>query len=211
MTERSVENKMPKIIDKREKRGQILDAAIRVLARKGLNKTKIADIARAAGVGKGTIYEYFRSRDEIIAAGFRHFLHAIGAAVGERWTHLDRPLARLEAYFAAWGEILGSEFLGSMELVLDIWAESVRRDKEGSVFDMAELYQEYRLMLEGLLDECIAAGELKPVDTRVTASVLLGTLDGLLFQWVADRTVFDIKEAVRMLPRLVIDGLKASP
>ncbi|MDP6593244.1 MAG: helix-turn-helix domain-containing protein, partial [Candidatus Marinimicrobia bacterium] len=50
------------------KRTQIIQAAIKVFARKGLERGKIADVAKEAGIGKGTVYEYFRSKEEIFSA-----------------------------------------------------------------------------------------------------------------------------------------------
>ena len=54
---------MPKIVDKKKKREKILETAITVFAKRGIANTKITDIAEAAQVGKGTIYEYFHSKD----------------------------------------------------------------------------------------------------------------------------------------------------
>jgi hypothetical protein len=46
------------------------------------------------------------------------------------------------------------------------------------------------------------------VDTTVVASVIIGTLDGLIIQWVMDRHVFDMKAAVYTLAKVIIEGLK---
>ncbi len=199
---------MPKIVDKQEKRSRILETAIRVFAQKGVNNTKIADIAQAAGIGKGTVYEYYHSKEEIINASLRHFMGSMSAVIGRRLLHLRDPLDKLLAYFAAWGEIVDSEFIGYIEVVLDFWAEGIRREKTAMTINLAEMYAEYRATVEGLLDECVSAGRIRPVDTRITASILLGTMDGLLVQWVADRDVFDIKQAIELLPRILIEGLK---
>ncbi len=199
---------MPKIVDKKEKRSRILETAIRVFAQKGVNNTKIADIAQAAGIGKGTVYEYYHSKEEIINASLRHFMGSMSAVIGRRLLHLRDPLDKLLAYFAAWGEIVDSEFIGYIEVVLDFWAEGIRREKTAMTINLAEMYAEYRATVEGLLDECVSAGRIRPVDTRITASILLGTMDGLLVQWVADRDVFDIKQAIELLPRILIEGLK---
>ena len=199
---------MPKIVDKKEKRSRILETAIRVFAQKGVNNTKIADIAQAAGIGKGTVYEYYHSKEEIIYASFRHFMGSMSAVIGRRLLHLRDPLDKLLAYFAAWGEIVDSEFIGYIEVVLDFWAEGIRREKTAMTINLAEMYAEYRATVEGLLDECVSAGRIGPVDTRITASILLGTMDGLLVQWIADRDVFDIKQAIELLPRILIEGLK---
>lgn len=199
---------MPKIIDKKEKRGRILDAAIRVFAQRGVKNTKIAEIAEKAGIGKGTVYEYFQSKDEIISAGFRYFMEHVGDVIGRRVSTLSDPLDKLMAYFSGWADVLEGEFMGFIEVVLDFWAEGIREDKGSLAFNLAELYAEYRSVVKQLLDDCVAAGCIRPVDTRIAASVLLGTVDGLMVQWIADRTAFDIKAAVEALPDLIIYGLK---
>ena len=56
------------------KRELIIHAAIKVFGRTGLEKGKIADIAREAGIGKGTVYEYFRSKDELFQAIEEYFI-----------------------------------------------------------------------------------------------------------------------------------------
>ena len=56
---------MPKIVDKAAKRRDILEAAIAVFAQKGYHATKMADIAVAAGMGKGTLYEYFPTKESL--------------------------------------------------------------------------------------------------------------------------------------------------
>ncbi len=199
---------MPKVIDKKEKRTQILDAAIRTFAQKGANNTKISDIAEAAGIGKGTVYEYFKSKDDILTASFHYFIDAMAGSVEQRLLPLTDPLDRLTAYFRAWAEMFDGDFMNYLEVILDFWAQGIRRDKERLSFDLAEIYAQYRTTLEGLLNECVEAGRIAPVDTRITASILLGTLDGLLLQWIMDRTLFDIKEAIEFLPQLLICGLK---
>jgi TetR/AcrR family fatty acid metabolism transcriptional regulator len=212
MTERSVKEKsaMPKIVDKAEKRGRILETAIKVFAERGVNNTKIADIAQAAGIGKGTVYEYFGSKDEIITATFRYFMNTVGEHIGRRWDDLQDPLQRLEAFFKAWGEVLEGEFQDYLEVILDFWAESIRQEKSSQAFDLSELYAEYRTTLESVLEEAIQVGEIQPVDTTITAAVLLGAMDGLLLQWIVDRSVFDIRAAVELLPKLVLEGIKVN-
>ncbi|MEL6333450.1 MAG: helix-turn-helix domain-containing protein, partial [Cyanobacteria bacterium J06626_26] len=56
---------MPKIVDKAAKRQEILEAAIAVFLEKGYHGAKMADIAVAAGMGKGTLYEYFPTKEAL--------------------------------------------------------------------------------------------------------------------------------------------------
>ena len=90
---------MPIIVDKKEKRAKILNAAIRVFSKKGRTVTKISDIAEEAGIGKGTIYEYFRSKDEVFSATFNYFMDKQEEVITQRLSSINDPLEKLRAYF----------------------------------------------------------------------------------------------------------------
>jgi AcrR family transcriptional regulator len=199
---------MPKIVDKEEKKAKILEASIKIFAEKGWNKTKISDIAEAADIGKGTVYEYFQSKDELFAGSFRYFMTQAEGIIAERLHSIDDPLERLWAYFLSWADIFESEFLDYMEIVLDFWAEGIRSKGRFSTIDLMKVYYDNRTFIESLLEECIAQNKIKPVDTKIVASIFIGTLDGLMIQWILDRSVFDLKEAVISTACLIIDGLK---
>ena len=199
---------MPKIVDKEEKKAQILEASIKVLAEKGWNKTKISDIAEAADIGKGTVYEYFRSKDEVFAASFQYFMTQVENSVAERLSSIDDPLEQLLAYFYSWADIFESDYMDYLEIVLDFWAEGIRNREEFSSIELMDFYYNNRTVIESLLDECIAQDKIKSIDTKIVASIIIGSLDGLMIQWIMDRNVFDLKEAVSSTARLIIDGLK---
>lgn len=199
---------MPKIIDKEEKKTRILEASIRIFSEKGLNNAKIADIARAADIGKGTVYEYFSSKNEIFRASYWFFMGKINEVLFQKLQHLSDPLEKLHAFFSAWADILQGENLEYLEIVLDFWAEGIRKNKDSMTLDLAQAYDQYRRFLADLLEECIAIQEIKRVDTRIAASILLGSLDGLMLQWIMDRSLFNIREAVDLLAKIFIGGLK---
>lgn len=199
---------MPKIVDKEEKKAIILEASIKVLAERGWNKTKISDIAKAADIGKGTVYEYFRSKDELFAASFQYFMAQAENIVAGRLSSIDDPVERLWAYFLSWADIFESEYVNYLEIVLDFWAEGIRNKNGFYSVNLMDFYYKNRTVIEMLLDECIAQDEIKPVDTKIVASIIIGSLDGLMIQWIMDRDVFDLKEAVFSTASLIIDGLK---
>src|SRR5678815_3784432 len=69
-----------------EKRRQILDAAVRVFARKGFHTSRVGDIAEEAGIAHGLLYHYFSSKEEVLETVFR-----------ENWSELLEAFARIEA------------------------------------------------------------------------------------------------------------------
>ncbi|MGD8537564.1 MAG: TetR/AcrR family transcriptional regulator [Candidatus Aminicenantes bacterium] len=199
---------MPKIIDKVEKKETILEASIKVFAERGWRNTKIADIAEAANIGKGTVYEYFRSKDELFAASFQYFMAEAERIVVGRLEQISDPLERLEAYISAWADILESKNVEYMEIVLDFWAEGIRNKGRSSSLDLLKFYYDNRSFIEQLLKDCIATDSIKSVDTKIVASIIIGALDGLMIQWIMDKNAFAMKEAVSSFVRLVVEGLK---
>lgn len=199
---------MPKIVNKEEKKAKILEASIRVFSKKGLNNTKISDIAEYAAIGKGTIYEYFKSKDEIFTASFSFHIEKFEENISRRLFRIKDPLKKLYAYFSAWSELFEGDHLEYLEIVLDFWAEGVRQRDDSLMINLDRIYSENRDMLDDLLYDCVTKGEIKKVDTKLIASIMLGTLDGLLLQWIMDKKAFNMKDATQLFVETMIDGLK---
>jgi AcrR family transcriptional regulator len=199
---------MPIIVDKKKKREKILEAAVKVFSKKGRTATKISDIAEEAGIGKGTIYEYFQSKDEIFSATFNYFMEKQEEVITRRLFLIHDPLEKLRAYFSAWTEVLEGDYLEYLEIVLDFWAEGVRKGDDSWKIDLNVLYAENIKILESLLSGCAASGEIKIVDNKLLAAAMLGALDGLLIQWIMDRDSFQIRKAIQLFVDTMIEGLK---
>ena len=116
----------PKIVDKEEKRNKILESAIRVFAKFGLPNTKMVQIAEAAGIGKGTIYEYFKSKEELAVAAFNVVMKEAQVQIAKRISKIEVPVEKLRTYILCWLDIMHEEFLDYADIMLDIWAEGVR-------------------------------------------------------------------------------------
>ena len=192
---------MPKIIDKEVKKLEIANAAITVFAKKGFANTKMADIAKAANIGKGTIYEYFKNKDEIFGHGFYLFMKEIETRIATNIFKITEPAEKLKAIFTAWIDLASGEARDITMIMLDFWAEAVRRKAEDKlkVINLEKIYADYRIVIKSILDEGIRLGKFRKVNTFLTASLLLGALDGIMLQWILDDTVFDIREAVDCL------------
>ena len=198
---------MPKVVDKEKKRLVIIEAAIRVFARLGFANTKMLHIAEAAGIGKGTIYEYFKSKDELFVAVFNAFIKENDRLVNRRIRHIEDPVHKLQAYFNGWTDLLETEFIEFAEISLDIWAEGLRRDRSDTAFSLNEMYRTYRSQIIKMLDDGIRQDKFKPINTTITASIIIGTLDGLMIQWLMDRNIYHLREAIQQLSSIIIDGL----
>jgi AcrR family transcriptional regulator len=201
---------MAKIVDKEAKRKKILLAALRVIAEKGLTGTRMSDIARAADVGKGTLYEYFRSKEEILHAGFLLIFEQGEEVLAQKLSKITDPPEKIHAILTGFVEALDSFPVDFMQIMFDVWAEGVRsvKAKETTIFDMRKLYAEYRGLLASILVEGMRKGIFRnDLQPDIIASGILGSWDGLMLQWVLDHSVFDFKKAVEAMYTAYMKGI----
>jgi len=198
---------MPRKVDKIKKKEEILLAALRVFARKGFYKTKMADIAEESGVGKGTIYEYFRSKEELLGKGFEFLLKGMNKFIDELSNKNILPSEKIRMLiettmdeFTRFGE-------GLIKVIMDFWAEGVKSnhpDILGSI-DLKSFYQNFRLLIAEIIQEGIEKGEFRNCDSMMEASILIASMDGLTLQWIMSPELFTIKD----LTNSVIDHFTA--
>jgi AcrR family transcriptional regulator len=197
----------PKIVDRNEKKNLIIKAAIRVFSKMGFARSKMIQIAEAAGIGKGTIYEYFKSKEDLIAAVFNTFIQENEIEISKKVSRLEDPVDKLRTYFNSWLEILNDEFLEYGDLMIDIWAESVRLHEGKDIFDLKGMYQRLGIQLASILNQGITQKQFKSFDTTVLSSVILATMDGLFLQWLLNKKAFNMQDAVRQMSEILIEGI----
>ncbi|TFG95513.1 MAG: TetR/AcrR family transcriptional regulator [Calditrichales bacterium] len=193
---------MPRVVNKEIKKLEILQAAMKVFAEKGIFKSRIIEIAEKAGVGKGTVYEYFRSKEEIFAAAFS-LVHQNTMKAIETALHEEKDPSR-QLYILVETTIKGmlntEDHFG--ELMMEFWAEGVRTKDLGimNAIDLRNLYAEYRSLINKIIKDGIEQKIFRELDCINVSAVLIGAFDGLLLQWVLDPKVIDLdKVAVSLL------------
>jgi AcrR family transcriptional regulator len=201
---------MPKIVDKEAKKLEILHAAMRVFAQHGVVKAKMIDIANAAGVGKGTIYEYFRSKEEIFEQAFQFVFDSTEIKIQEALNTTEDPERQLQLlvdvslshFFHDGGEFAG--------IMMDFWAEGIRRkdDKLLSIVDLKQIYKSYRTIIAGILENGINKGIFRKIDTFRASAVFIAAMDGIMLQWILDRELIDLNKLAKDLIAVFLDGLK---
>ena len=201
-------NMSPRIVDKELKKKKILQAAMKMFAQKGIVKAKMIDIAKEAGIGKGTIYEYYQSKEEIFEDAFHHFTEQADTEIAKRLFKLDDPIEKLESWIDGWMETIHIHSIDFIEIMIDFWAEGVRNRQLDTVFDMNRIYNEYRITIARILDEGIAKGTIRKLNSVLIASILVAAMDGLALQWVIDRDAFQLKEATKALKVSFIEGIR---
>lgn len=195
-----------------EKKAKIIGAATQVFAQKGYAATRIIDVARTAGIGKGTVYEYFRSKEDLFFSVFQYVMQDAAdqmAATAE--CRADSVAERLkvlsDGLIIAW-----LEKLDLYSLVMEFWSAataSASRERFKSTFQ--DGYRAFRLAIAALIEEGVAAGEFFPAGRpEEVAAGLIGMWDALLLQAWVDET-FDALGTSRTCLDVMIKGLRSRP
>ncbi len=193
--------------DPEHRHQELVEAATAVFIRQGYANTRVADIATAAGVAKGTVYEYFHSKEELFLAVFSWINDGITERIEEEIGHVDTALGQLEALFRVAGDIV-AEHPDLYAMTLDFWAASrgtAVRERLGEACET--LYDEHRSLIADILRRGQASGELRPdLDIEPIATVLVGALDGVGVQHFFDRSV-DPRRTARAFWNTICGGL----
>lgn len=192
---------------KATKRSAILDGAVRVFADKGFFNATVAEIARAAGVADGTIYLYFKSKDELLLSIF------------------DEKMAEL--CDAARAAIAGAPTAAeALRRVARLHLDSVERNPAVARVLIVELRQSSSFVQKAekpsltaylaLLAEVVSAGQRSgefrtDVHPAAFKRALFGALDEIALGWLVARRKFDLQQTARELGDLFVRGLLATP
>jgi TetR/AcrR family fatty acid metabolism transcriptional regulator len=185
-----------------DKRKLILDAAVRVFARKGYHASRVGDIAAEAGVAHGLLYHYFDSKEELLESIFRG-----------TWTELLEALEQVEKEVRPAGEqlrqlaaIVLRSWRRDADLVRVLVREVARTPQLGGRVDEIE---KAFATIQRILERGQAEGELRAdVDPRLAAWIVYGALEEILTGWVLG-TLPDVDEAVAEAERTVTEILSA--
>jgi AcrR family transcriptional regulator len=183
-----------------ERPRQILDAALEVFGERGLAGARLDDIARRAGVSKGTIYLYFPNKEEL----FREVVRAIvvdrlrqaAARAGE-----GDPVDELKRYLRAhWDFVRSPEFQTIFRLVTG----ELHNFPDLAEFYGREVVKPANELLAGMIRRGIDRGEFRPVDPILAARFMASTAI-THSTWCARRHLFKLLTDVT--DEQVFDGL----
>jgi len=189
-----------------DKRRQLLDAAVRVFARKGYHASRVGDIAEEAGVAHGLLYHYFDSKDQVLEAIFRENWSVLVARV-TAVEETDEPADDQLRHIAA---IILRTWLHLPDVVRVVVREFGRSPEVAA--RIGELARPIEA-IERVIARGIERGEFRSdVDARFAATVVYGSIDELLTAWVLGRLPSgeeEVAAAERTLLAISLSGLQA--
>jgi TetR/AcrR family transcriptional regulator, fatty acid metabolism regulator protein len=187
-----------------EKRRILLDAAVRVFARKGYHAARVGDIAKEAGVAYGLLYHYFRSKDEILETIFRETWGGMLATV--RSVEDAGGPAREQVRRVA--SIVLRSYVRDPDLVRVLVREVTRSPHlQKEVEEVGHATTE----LERIVRRGQEAGEFRTnLPPHLAAAIFYGALEQILTGWVLGAPPEDseeVEQAIRTVVEMLCDGL----
>lgn len=197
---------MPISVDKVAKRQDIIQHAADVFSRTGYHATKIQDIADAAGIGKGTVYEYFRTKEELFLAVYDAWMTAYENVVKERVAAAPDPISKVDAIRDSAVEYYQSR-AEQAPLLLEFWAHALRTDNPAFLERVNATRHFLRDLGADLARQLVEAGWFTDMDADAFAQLETGISDGIFLAWVLEQRSFPLDKAYTFRQSLIGLGL----
>ena len=188
-----------------DKRAAILGAATRVFARRGFFNAQVADVAREAGVAAGTVYLYFRSKDDLLTSIFEESMIRALEQTERALDGVTDPIERLHRLARVHLGGLGSQ----RDLAIVFQVELRQSTKFMERFSAAQL----RSYLDHLRDAVRAAQEAglfrTDLSPTLAAKAIFGALDEMVTNWVLSNRDYRLVDDADPVIDLLVNGMKA--
>ena len=189
-----------------DKRRRILQAAVKVFARKGYFAARVTEIAQRAGVADGTIYLYFRGKEDILVSLFDELMAE----------HVERARAEMQAV---------EDAPSRLRLIAEHHLRALGADRDVAVVFQVELRQSTKFMEQfsstylrdylGLIRETIADGQKArafraDINPTLAAKVFFGALDEMATNWVLSKRRYSLIAEADAVVDLFVGGVGRS-
>jgi TetR/AcrR family fatty acid metabolism transcriptional regulator len=189
-----------------DKPQQIIEAAVRVFARKGYYNSRVSDIAREAGIAAGTIYLYFKTKDDILVTLFRdkmaEFVDAVRKAIANETDAASKVRRLVSLHFSLLEEDPDLAEVLQVEL------------RQGQKFFRGASGQEigaYFALIGSVLEEGVGEGRFRSgVSVKVATKMLFGAMDQMATSWVLGKRGYRLVDTADVVADIFLQGIAAT-
>ncbi len=162
------------------KHSRIIDAATKIFAKKGFYNSTIADVAKMAEVAEGTIYLYFKNKDDLLISIFEHSIDLFVQAVHRELSILKDPKEKLIRFAVLHLQLVEENPDLAQVLQIELRQSSkFMKEYEGTKFG------EYLHIVESLLEEDRTQGAFRQdLNPKILRRALFGALDEMALDWL---------------------------
>ena len=181
---------------------QIIDAAVIAIAENGYHQAQVSKIAKQAGVADGTIYLYFKNKEDILISLFEekmgNFIEEIDQLIAGKEKATEKLLMMIEAHF----ELLSADH--HLAIVTQLELRQSNKDLRMKINDILKGYLK---VIDKILIEGKENGEFSSnLDIRLARQMVFGTIDETVTSWVMNEEKYDLKALAHPVHQLLING-----
>jgi len=190
-----------------DKHQQIIEAAVRIFARNGYYNSRVSDIAKEAGIASGTIYLYFKTKDEILVTLFREKMAEFVATVRKAIAAEPDAVAKLRRLIALHFKLL--EDHSEMAEVVQVELRQGQKFFRGASANEVSGYFD---LISSVLEEGMAAGMFRSdLPVKTVRKVLFGAMDQMATSWVLGKRGYKLSETAEAVADIFLKGLATKP
>ena len=188
-----------------DKREAILRAATDVFAGRGFFNAQVADVARAAGIAAGTVYLYFRGKDDLLVSIFERTMRDAIADGRACIASLDDPIAQLRALARVHLDRMGRD--RSLAVVFQV---ELRQSTKFMERFSASLLRDYLGIIRGIIVAGQASGAFRrEVNATLAAKLFFGGLDEMATNWILSSRKYSLASQADAIVDLFVGGAAA--
>jgi TetR/AcrR family fatty acid metabolism transcriptional regulator len=187
-----------------DKYQRILDAAVSVFAEKGFHSARVSDVAARASVADGTIYLYFRNKEELLMTAINTAFDAFMSRARSELDAISSPSGKLRRLAHLHLEALGSNRNLAVVLQMEL-RQSARFLAPFSHQHMVEYFG----LVRAAIREGQAQGIYRPeLREKIAANCFFGALDEMVTSWVLDETHYQLSDVADTVADIILLGLE---
>jgi TetR/AcrR family transcriptional regulator, fatty acid metabolism regulator protein len=186
-----------------DKPQQIIDAAIRVFARHGYYNSRVSDIAREAGVASGTIYLYFKTKDDILVRLVREKMAEWVAFLRQATADLPDAAAKLRRLVT-----LHLTMLEANPDLAEVLQVELRQGHKFLRGGSAHEITAYFTLIGSVLEEGMAGGRIRPdLSVKLATKMLFGAMDQVATSWVLGKRRYRLADTADAVADMFLHGV----
>jgi len=189
---------------KQQKTARIIEAAVKVFAKKGFYQAKVTDVAKAAGVADGTIYLYFKNKDDLLIRLFEEKMEGFLQRFRSQLSKLDDPIIKLRTLVDVYFDLIEED-----QELADVFQVELRQSTKFLKDYHNQKFLDFLSMISSIIEEGIKNGFFRPdLNIDVVKIMIFGALDEVARQWIlgADEK-YSLDDAKKDIQQTLIYGL----
>ncbi len=188
-----------------DKPQQIIDAAVRVFARKGYYNARVSDVAKEAGIAAGTIYLYFKTKDDILVTLFREKMAQFVATLRKSIADEPDAVAKLRRLI-----FLHFQLLEQHPELAEVVQVEQRQGQKFFRGASAHEISSYFALIGSVLEEGVVEGRFRPgLPVKTATKALFGAMDQMATSWVLGKRGYRLADTAEALADIFLRGVAA--